>query len=275
MKIIFSDSQKSVFQWNTTKGNTFKKNVFIRITAKRAIKLVILQALFLFPKTKIIVNCISKNNKSTPNFTFYFALFLNCPFWLIWCSQFLVGGNKCIQGGIILPKSISNLHLFTIIFELFGLNSTLHCSIVDNWRLSLGHVLNVKITRMFYDNEALKELAKRCMTRSSMNELTCLEVGCYRKSLIILVVGTFFGALVSLILVIRTQLFYKGTYTRSLERKRSPPKPIWLRPSPPMGDKIRTNVQLESTFIITSVSYSATTFLVSKNRNYCQLYFKK
>ena len=143
MKTIFSDSQKSVFQWNTTKGNTFKKNVFIRITAKRAIKLVILQALFLFPKTKIIVNCISEHNKSTPNFTFYFALFLNCPFWLIWCSHFLVGGNKCIKGGIILPKSISNLHLFTIIFELFGLNSTLHCSIVDNWQLSLGHMYSM------------------------------------------------------------------------------------------------------------------------------------
>ena len=101
--------------------------------------------------------------------------------------------------------------LFTIISELFGLKyySTLfNCGQLAS---PLGtYVLNVKITGMLYDNEALKELAKKGMTRSSVKELTCLGVRCYRKSFLILAAGTFLGALVSMILVMRTRQFYKG-----------------------------------------------------------------
>ncbi|RVW17560.1 hypothetical protein CK203_083518 [Vitis vinifera] len=48
------------------------------------------------------------------------------------------------------------------------------------------------------------------MTRSSVKELICIGVQCYKKSFIILAAGTLFGAAVSMILVIRTQEFYRG-----------------------------------------------------------------
>lgn len=101
--------------------------------------------------------------------------------------------------------------LFAIISELFGLKyySTLfNCGQLAS---PLGsYILNVKITGMLYDNEALKELAARGMTRSAVKELTCLGSRCYRLSFMILAAVTFAGAMISLILVVRTREFYKG-----------------------------------------------------------------
>lgn len=101
--------------------------------------------------------------------------------------------------------------LFAIISELFGLKyySTLfNCGQLAS---PLGsYILNVKVTGMLYDKEALKELAKRGLKRSDVKELTCLGTRCYRLSFIILAGVTLFGALVSFILVIRTREFYKG-----------------------------------------------------------------
>lgn len=101
--------------------------------------------------------------------------------------------------------------LFAIISELFGLKyySTLfNCGQLAS---PLGsYILNVKVTGMLYDKEALKELAKKGMDRSSVKELTCIGSQCYRLSFIVLAAVTFFGALISLILVVRTREFYKG-----------------------------------------------------------------
>ncbi|KAJ8445134.1 hypothetical protein Cgig2_029506 [Carnegiea gigantea] len=101
--------------------------------------------------------------------------------------------------------------LFAIISELFGLKyySTLfNCGQLAS---PLGsYILNVKVTGMLYDNEALKELAKKGLTRSDVKELTCLGRHCYRISFVILAAVTFFGALVSFILVVRTREFYRG-----------------------------------------------------------------
>ncbi|KAB2614636.1 hypothetical protein D8674_021224 [Pyrus ussuriensis x Pyrus communis] len=101
--------------------------------------------------------------------------------------------------------------LFAIISELFGLKyySTLfNCGQLAS---PLGsYILNVKVTGMLYDREALKELAKSGRDRSSVNELICLRSQCYRLAFSILAVVTFFGAVVSLILVVRTREFYKG-----------------------------------------------------------------
>lgn len=101
--------------------------------------------------------------------------------------------------------------LFTIISELFGLKyySTLfNCGQLAS---PLGsYILNVKVTGPLYDREALKDLAKRGLTRANVKELTCLGNQCYRLAFIILASVTFFGAMASLILVARTRQFYKG-----------------------------------------------------------------
>lgn len=101
--------------------------------------------------------------------------------------------------------------LFAIISELFGLKhySTLfNCGQLAS---PLGsYILNVRVTGPLYDKEALKELAQKGLNRSAVKELICLGGHCYRLSFTILASVTFFGALVSLILVARTREFYKG-----------------------------------------------------------------
>ncbi|POO01137.1 Major facilitator [Trema orientale] len=101
--------------------------------------------------------------------------------------------------------------LFAIISELFGLKyySTLfNCGQLAS---PLGsYILNVKVAGFLYDREALKELAKKGLDRSSVKELICLGKQCYRMSFSILAVVTFFGAVVSLVLVFRTREFYRG-----------------------------------------------------------------
>ncbi|KAK2643456.1 hypothetical protein Ddye_025219 [Dipteronia dyeriana] len=101
--------------------------------------------------------------------------------------------------------------LFAIISELFGLKyySTLfNCGQLAS---PLGsYILNVKVTGLLYDRAALKELASKGLDRSSVKELICIGVHCYRNSFVILASVTFFGALVSLILVARTREFYKS-----------------------------------------------------------------
>ncbi|KAK4408470.1 hypothetical protein Sango_0428000 [Sesamum angolense] len=101
--------------------------------------------------------------------------------------------------------------IFAIISELFGLKyySTLfNCGQLAS---PLGsYILNVKVTGPLYDREALRELAKKGMTRSSVKELTCIGTRCYRLAFVILASITFFGAVSSLILVARTREFYKG-----------------------------------------------------------------
>ncbi|OMP02422.1 Nodulin-like protein [Corchorus olitorius] len=100
---------------------------------------------------------------------------------------------------------------YAIISELFGLK---HYSTLFNCgQLSspLGsYILNVKITGMLYDREALKDLAKEGLERSPVKELTCIGSHCFRLPFLVLAGATFFGALVSLILVARTRKFYKG-----------------------------------------------------------------
>lgn len=101
--------------------------------------------------------------------------------------------------------------LFAIISELFGLKyySTLfNCGQLAS---PLGsYILNVRVTGMLYDREAIKELLKKGLTRSSVKELVCLGSHCYRLSFIILASVTFFGSMVSYVLVIRTRKFYSS-----------------------------------------------------------------
>ncbi|CAN8320297.1 unnamed protein product [Cochlearia groenlandica] len=101
--------------------------------------------------------------------------------------------------------------LFAIISELFGLKyySTLfNCGQLAS---PLGsYILNVRVTGMLYDREALKQLKARGLTRKDVKDLTCLGSECYKLPFVILAGVTFFGALVALGLAIRTRKFYKG-----------------------------------------------------------------
>lgn len=64
----------------------------------------------------------------------------------------------------------------------------------------------MQVVGRLYDNEALKQLKSKGLTRSMVKELN----QCYRNSFIILACVNLFGASVSLILVKRTMDYYKS-----------------------------------------------------------------
>lgn len=101
--------------------------------------------------------------------------------------------------------------LFAIISELFGLKyySTLYNfgSVASPIGL---YVLNVRVAGHLYDREAEKQLRAAGRTRIHGEELDCDGVKCFQTAFIIITAVTAFGAIVSLLLVIRTRKFYKS-----------------------------------------------------------------
>ncbi|KAF5733719.1 protein NUCLEAR FUSION DEFECTIVE 4-like [Tripterygium wilfordii] len=101
--------------------------------------------------------------------------------------------------------------LFAIISELFGLKyySTLYNfgSVASPIGL---YVLNVRVTGHLYDKEASKQMAALGIQRKHGEALNCIGSDCFRLSFLIITAATFFGTLVSLILVFRTRKFYKS-----------------------------------------------------------------
>lgn len=101
--------------------------------------------------------------------------------------------------------------LNAIVSELFGLKHYATLFNVGQLASPVGsYLLNVRITGMLYDHEALKDLAQKNVHRSSSGELTCIGAHCYRNSFTVLAAAACFGAFASLILVLRTREFYKG-----------------------------------------------------------------
>ncbi|CAL0303094.1 unnamed protein product [Lupinus luteus] len=101
--------------------------------------------------------------------------------------------------------------LFSIISELFGLKyySTLYN--VGSIASPIGsYLLNVKVAGNLYDREARKQMAALGLKRKPGEELNCNGGECYRMAFIIITAVSFFGALVSLILVLRTREFYRN-----------------------------------------------------------------
>ncbi|CDO99802.1 unnamed protein product [Coffea canephora] len=101
--------------------------------------------------------------------------------------------------------------VFVIISELFGLkyySTLLNCGQLAS---PIGsYFLNVRIVGKLYDKEALKQLARAGLTRSMVPDLTCIGTQCYRTSFLILAGVNTLGALISLILVMRTREYYKS-----------------------------------------------------------------
>ncbi|KAK4790178.1 hypothetical protein SAY86_017482 [Trapa natans] len=101
--------------------------------------------------------------------------------------------------------------LFAIISEIFGLKyySTLYNfgSVASPIGL---YILNVKVTGHLYDREALRQLAVRGLTRQKGQSLDCTGVKCFQLAFIIITGVTLFGALISVVLVIRTRKFYRS-----------------------------------------------------------------
>ncbi|KAL6195837.1 hypothetical protein ACLB2K_031455 [Fragaria x ananassa] len=101
--------------------------------------------------------------------------------------------------------------LFAIISELFGLKRFATLSNCVQVAMPLGsYLLNVQLAGKMYDQEATKELAKIGLKRSQVKELICHGKNCYMLSFATLAAVTFFGVLISLLLVYRTREFYKG-----------------------------------------------------------------
>ncbi|GMP22542.1 hypothetical protein CsSME_00000518 [Camellia sinensis var. sinensis] len=97
--------------------------------------------------------------------------------------------------------------LFAIISEVFGLKyySTLYNfgSVASPIGL---YILNVKVTGHLYDKEAERQGA----IRKAGQGLNCVGVDCFKLSFIIITAVTVLGALVSVLLVIRTRKFYRS-----------------------------------------------------------------
>lgn len=101
--------------------------------------------------------------------------------------------------------------LFAIISELFGLK---YYATLYNFGSSASpvglYLLNVKLTGHLYDKEARKQLVASELQRKEGEELTCLGGECFRLAFFVITAVTFFGGVISLILVIRTRKFYKS-----------------------------------------------------------------
>lgn len=101
--------------------------------------------------------------------------------------------------------------IFAIISEIFGLKYYATLYNFGGIASPVGaYILNVKVAGGLYDKEALKQLKAHGLRRNDGQELICKGVHCFRLAFIIITAATLCGALVSLILVLRTRNFYKG-----------------------------------------------------------------
>ncbi|KAH7855077.1 hypothetical protein Vadar_020983 [Vaccinium darrowii] len=101
--------------------------------------------------------------------------------------------------------------LFAIISEIFGLKyySTLYN--FGGAASPIGeYILNVRVTGHLYDREGERQLAAAGLVRKAGEELNCNGVRCFQEAFIIMTVATVIGALVSVILVVRTRKFYRS-----------------------------------------------------------------
>ncbi|KAL9331996.1 hypothetical protein ACSQ67_001606 [Phaseolus vulgaris] len=108
--------------------------------------------------------------------------------------------------------------IYAIISEIFGLK---HYSTLYNFGAVSSpvgsYILNVRLTGVLYDKEALKQLKAKGLSRQAGKELNCVGVQCYRMAFIIMTVATLFACFIAFVLVLRTRKFYKGDIYRNFK----------------------------------------------------------
>ncbi|KAK9153878.1 hypothetical protein Sjap_001358 [Stephania japonica] len=78
----------------------------------------------------------------------------------------------------------------------------------------------LRVAGKLYDREALKQLSLKGISRSSsVHGLSCIGKQCYRNSFAVMAATSFFGALVSFVLVMRTKKFYEGDVYEKFKSK--------------------------------------------------------
>ncbi|CAL1372997.1 unnamed protein product [Linum trigynum] len=101
--------------------------------------------------------------------------------------------------------------LFAIISEIFGLK---HYATLYNFGAVASpvgsYVLNVRVAGYLYDREALRQMAELGLTRKEGEELTCNGPNCFKLAFLVVAGVTLLGAVVSVVLVVRTWEFYRG-----------------------------------------------------------------
>ncbi|KAL2328552.1 hypothetical protein Fmac_021979 [Flemingia macrophylla] len=107
--------------------------------------------------------------------------------------------------GVIWPM------FYAIVSELFGLKyfATLQNCVLMIIPLA-SYVLNVRVTGILYDKEARNQLKRNGQEWVKGTELACVGTNCYKLSIIIMTCVSFFAAITSFILAMRTRKFYKS-----------------------------------------------------------------
>ncbi|KAK7269726.1 hypothetical protein RIF29_22461 [Crotalaria pallida] len=115
--------------------------------------------------------------------------------------------------------------IFAIISELFGLKYYATLYNFGGAASPIGlYVLNVRVTGHLYDKEAMRQLVASGVKRKVGQELNCVGVSCFKLSFVIITAATFFGAIISLVLVARTIKFYKGDIYKRYKDEAEGPK---------------------------------------------------